>query len=84
MTCMLTPSTVNSWCPNQFDNYLSLDIGNRYFSRRSEVLSDEVTTFPSETDPTGILSQSAGGMFVHALDNRVQYYERVNGEEGSR
>lgn len=77
MTCTLPPTSIHSWTLSQFDNYLSIDLGNCYFSFRSDVLSDDIILFLAETDPTGILTQKAGNTFVYALDNQVQYYSRV-------
>ena len=73
----LSPNSAHPWVPSQFDEFPSIEISNRYFTRRSEILADDIASFSCDIDPTGILARRAGDTFTHAVDNVVVYYDRV-------
>ena len=81
MTRSLPPNSCHSWAPSLFENFPTIDIGNRYFTQRSEVLVDDIASFSSAIDPHGILAHSGGDKYVHTMDNLVQYYERIKDNE---
>jgi len=72
--------TMEEWAPSVFQEHLSIDVGNRYFTPRQYALQDRQIAFSASIDPDNILSE-AMDQFVHVEDNHVEYYEaRKEGE----
>jgi hypothetical protein len=67
--------TMEEWTPSVFQEHLSIDIGNRYFTPRQYALQDRQIPFRACVDPDNILSDAMGDKFVHIEENDVEYYE---------
>jgi len=67
--------TMEEWTPSVFQEHVSIDIGNRYFTPRQYALQDRQIAFSTSIDPDNILSEAMGDQFVHVEDNHVEYYE---------
>lgn len=59
-----------------FKDFNTVDMGNRYFTSRSEAANDDIVKMESDVDPLGILQKAAGGDLVHCEDNQVLYFEK--------
>ncbi|KAJ7161105.1 hypothetical protein C8R46DRAFT_1038267 [Mycena filopes] len=56
---------------------------NRVFSLRSDVPTEQDTNFHEGVDPVGALTRLKAGELIHAPENIVKYYKRVQTEDGS-
>lgn len=67
----------------RFEDYLSIDMSNRYFTpRREGTLGVAEIPFSADVDPHGFLAKAGGTALFHSDDNEVHYYERVFKENG--
>lgn len=73
-----------AWKPSSFDEFASIDTGNRYFTPRKHALQSDIIKFSVQIDPNGILSRSCQEQFVHSIDNHVSYFERIWTKEKSK
>jgi hypothetical protein len=81
----LPENSMESWASSTFDNYSAIDIGNRYFSDRRDILSSEAIAFKSSVDPDGILeAANVNTSYAHTMENDVQYFELTTDEEGNK
>ena len=70
----LQPLTVVS----HFEEYLSIETSNRYFTpRRAGTIGATEIPFSPHVDPHGYLARGAGSKFFHSEDNEVRYYEKI-------
>lgn len=69
--------SVQPWSPSQFDTFPSIDIGNRYFTHRSDAYLHDIVDFSPDVDPNGILRRSGQNRYVHCTDNEVKYFRRA-------
>ena len=76
--------TLEEWIPSVFQNHLSIDIGNRYFTPRQYALQDQPIAFSPSVDPHNILSEAMGDQLVHVEENHVEYYEAHKKKGGTR
>ena len=67
--------TMEEWTPSLFQEHVSIDVGNRYFTPRKYALQDEQIAFSANTDPDNILLEAMGDQLVHVAENHVEYYE---------
>jgi hypothetical protein len=80
----LPENSMENWTPSTFDNYPAIDIGNRYFSDRRDILSSEAIAFKTSIDPDGILeAATVDTLYAHTMENDVQYFELTADEEGN-
>jgi hypothetical protein len=75
----LEEDTVHS----EYNGYSALDTSNRYFTPKSNTGNEETVPLGAEVDPQGTLMKVAGGAYIHTEDNKVHYYEKSNGRDGS-
>ncbi|PBK90603.1 hypothetical protein ARMGADRAFT_934064, partial [Armillaria gallica] len=62
------------WMPNNTEDYISLDINNRYFETM-KAHPQEQAEFEPGIDPRGILAAAcAKRNLVHTEDNKVRFY----------
>ena len=66
---------MEEWTPIVFQEHLSIDVGNRYFTPRQYALQDKEIAFSASVDPDNILSEAMGDQYVHVEDNHVECYE---------
>ena len=67
----------------RFEDYLSIDMSNRYFTPwREGTLGVAEIPFSADVDPHGFLAKAGGTALFHSDDNEVHYYERVFEENG--
>ncbi|KIM38065.1 hypothetical protein M413DRAFT_76431 [Hebeloma cylindrosporum] len=67
----------------QFEEYMSIDMGNRYFTPRRDAPLATETPFSADVDPHGYLMNAAGTTLIHMEENEVYYYERILEENGT-
>jgi len=67
--------TMEEWTPSVFQEHISIDIGNQYFTPRQYALQDWQIAFSTSIDSDNILSEAMGDQFVHVEHNHVEYYE---------
>ena len=81
---------MEEWIPLAFQEHLSIDIGNRYFTPCQYALQDRQIAFSASIDPDNILSEAIilseamGDQFVHVEDNHVEYYEARKENGGTK
>lgn len=66
---------LEEWTPSHFQEHVSIDASNRYFTPRKYALQDQQIAFSTSVDSHNILSEAMGDQFVHLEENRVEYYE---------
>ena len=66
---------MEEWIPLAFQEHLSIDVGNRYFTPCQYALQHRQIAFSASIDPDNILSKAIGDQFVHVEDNHVEYYK---------
>ncbi len=71
--------SLSPWSPSLFQEYPSIDLSNRYFSRKRDSLEPSIP-FALGVDPQGLLSHLLQDDLVHTSDNEVQYYQRLAGD----
>ena len=81
---MAVKGTMEEWTPSLFNDHISIDVGNRYFTPRKYALQDEQIPFNSSVDPHNILSEAMGNHFVHVEENEVEYYEARKENGGTK
>lgn len=69
--------TLIPWAPSFYQEHLSIDLANRYFSRRKDVLEPAIP-FGDGVDPHGILNSLMQDDLVHTSDNEVLFYQRLD------
>jgi len=67
--------TMEEWMPSVFQEHISIDIRNWYFTPCQHALQHWQIAFSTSIDPDNILSEAMGDQFVHVEDNHVEYYE---------
>lgn len=70
--------TMDNWAPSLFQEHISINVGNRYFTPRKYALQSQQIAFSASVDPHNILSDAMGDEFVHVEENHVEYYEARN------
>ena len=60
-----------------------INCSNRYFSSWKDQPYSKHLPFSADIDPKGILTRAVGGLYFHAEDNVVWYYERREGSNGA-
>jgi hypothetical protein len=60
-----------------------INCSNQYFSSRKDQPYSKHIPFSRDIDPKGILTRAVGGLYFHAEDNVVWYYERHKGSNGA-
>ncbi|KAF7981291.1 hypothetical protein HWV62_34205 [Athelia sp. TMB] len=68
---------IESWKPERYRTWQTLDIGNRYFRRQNNEGDAVPISLPRNVDPDGILAKLAGDEWVHTEDNEVRYFGLV-------
>ena|ERR1700679_1321631 len=76
--------TMEEWAPSLFQDHVSIDVGNRYFTPRKYALQDQQIAFSATIDPDNILSEAMGDQFVHVDENHVEYYEARKENGGTK
>lgn len=76
--------TMEEWAPSLFQNHVSIDVGNRYFTPRKYALQDQQIEFGASVDPHNILSEAMGDQLVHVEENHVEYYEARKENGGTK
>jgi hypothetical protein len=80
---MLPDNRMEDWSPATFENYEAIDIGNRYFTDRRDILTSEAISFKTSVDPDGILEAvTSGDEFAHTHENEVEYFEMMMDQNG--
>lgn len=77
----LPHNTMDAWVPSYYETFQALDMGNRYFTDRRDINSDDPISFGTEIDPHNILTNALSNEFVHLLENKVDYYEAQQGTD---
>ena len=72
---MLPPSSMDDWVPTRYDEHDAIEMGNRYFTDRSNKANHEAVPFQQSVDPEGILQDAMGAEFVHLEENEVAYFQ---------
>ena len=67
--------TMEEWTPSVFQEHISIDVGNRYYTPRQHALQDRQIAFSASIDPDNILSEAMGDQYIHVEENQVEYYE---------
>jgi hypothetical protein len=75
---------LSRWIPTLYRNWPSVTISNNYFSMGRAALELPVVDFDPLVDPNNILASVDHTRFHHTSDNTVGYYEKGNGENGSK
>jgi len=75
---------IEEWIPSAFQEHLSIDVGNRYFTPCQYALQDRQIAFSASIDPDNILSEAMGDQSVHVKDNHVEYYEACKENGGMK
>ena len=66
-----------------FEEFLSIEMSNRYFTpRRGRAPGADEIPFSMDVDPHGLLAMASGKGFFHSADNEVLYFEKVLEERG--
>ncbi|PBK84469.1 hypothetical protein ARMGADRAFT_1088476 [Armillaria gallica] len=65
-----------------YKEFPSIDISNRYFSRRDQTPSEAEIEFGEIVDPLDILGKLHGQVYCHSVDNSVAYYEHRAATDG--
>ena len=76
--------TMEEWAPSLFQEHVSIDVGNRYFTPCKYALQDQQIAFSASVDPHNILSEAMGDQFVHVEENHVEYYEARKENGGTK
>ena len=76
--------TMENWAPSLFQEHISIDVGNRYFTARKYALQDQPIAFSPSVDPHNVLSEAMGDQFVHVEENHVEYYEARKENGGTK
>jgi hypothetical protein len=82
---MLPEKSMEPWCPTMFDEFPAIDMGNRYFMNRKDILSSDTLDFHTSVDPKGILTAvMTGSELAHTAENEVAYFELIVDEGGNK
>ena len=76
--------TMEEWVPSVFQEHVSIDVGNQYFTPRRYALQDQQVAFSASIDPHNILSEAMGDKLVHVEENHVEYYEARKENGGTK
>jgi hypothetical protein len=74
---------LDDWDPTFLSDDVGITASNRYFQHREETQPEDVISLDPEIDPNHVLSKAASGDYLHTVNNRVEYYKRVEGKEGA-
>ena len=74
---------LDDWEPTFLSDDVGITASNRYFQHREETQPEDVIFLDPEIDPHHVLSEAASGNYLYTINNRVEYYERVEGKEGA-
>ena len=74
---------VEDWSPSRFGQFDAVDMSNWYFTSRHDMNGEAPVPFQSSTDPDHILANALSNDFVHLQENRVEYYEAIQGPDKS-
>jgi hypothetical protein len=74
---------MEDWSPSRFGQFDAVDMSNWYFTSRRDMNGEAPVPFQSSTDPDHILMDALSNDFVHLQENRVEYYEAMQGPEQS-
>lgn len=69
--------TLTPWSPSFYQEHPSIDLSNRYFSRRKDTLEAAIP-FGDGVDPHGTLSGLMQDDLVHTSDNEVLFYQKLD------
>lgn len=82
---VLPENSMEPWYPTTFDEFLAVNMGNRYFTNWKDILSSEVLDFKTSVDPNGILMAAMMGTeFAHTIENEVAYFELIVDKDGNK
>jgi hypothetical protein len=73
---------LQSWAPDKFRDWSSLNAGNRYFSTGTIAATVKIVSFDSLVDPEGILASVDTNRYRHMVNNAVGYFQREKRENG--
>lgn len=76
LTAHIPPQSLIPWAPSFFQDFPSIDISNRYFSKKKDALEAPIP-FGLDVDPHGLLAHLIQGDLAHTSDNEVLYYQRI-------
>jgi hypothetical protein len=74
---------LDKWIPSFIHDEPGISASNRYFQHTSDTLPDDIMPLDEKVDPYHTLSPAAQDGFVHTINNRVEYYERIRDDKGS-
>lgn len=66
---------MDKWTTSNMYGYVSIDMGNRYFSAAKECSCLQALTMDNTIDPKGHLRAAAGTDYIHVQENEVKYFE---------
>ena len=64
-----------------FQDHLSMDASNRYFTLKQNILNDDHLQFLKVVDPRNILESLKGQDLVYGPENVVEYYKAANNRQ---
>jgi hypothetical protein len=74
---LLPPDSMEDWVPAVFDGHAAINMDNRYFTDRHDMMDNESIAFNTSIDPDRILEKALGTDFVHMNENKVKYFELI-------
>ena len=74
---------LDKWTPTFIHDDPGISASTRYFQHTSDTLPDDIIPLDDKVDPYRTLSTAAQDGFVHTINNRVEYYERIQDKMGT-
>ena len=81
-SCITKDGKLNDWEPTFLSDDVGITASSHYFQHWEETQPKDMISLDPEIDPNHVLSKAASGNYLHTINNRVEYYERVEGKEG--
>ena len=74
---------LEEWKNSMYQDYLSVDFANRYFSIPILSAGEHELELSQEEDPLGLLAEMRSNSLIHTEDNVVKYLELQTKSNGS-
>ena len=75
---------LNVWAPSFIHSEPGISASNRYFQHALDAIPDDIVPLDENIDPSHILAAVAEDLFMHTINNHVEYYEHVKDDKESQ
>ncbi|KAI0038992.1 hypothetical protein FA95DRAFT_1457206, partial [Auriscalpium vulgare] len=77
MSSLFAEGELQEWLPSRDDDQVTLELSNRYVTRKEYAQGQLSVPFLRGVDPSGVIHDETSREGVHTTDNQVSYYERL-------